>query len=191
MRYQFSALPLPLRERRPRPTFGGGPITVYREAWMPDEPRKEQQWLARMVGEWTYEMEAEAEPGQPPIRDSGPESVRALGDSWVICEARGRTPDGAQATSIMTIGHDPDGGRFQGTFVSSMMTYLWIYQGRLDAAGKLEIDSRGPSYTGEGMMLYRDTIEFLSDGHRVQTSSYQGPDGSWHEFMTTHYRRTG
>lgn len=157
---------------------------------MAEEAREEHRWLARMVGEWTYEMEAEAEPGQPPIRDTGPESVRALGDAWVMCEASGATPDGVPATSITTIGYDPDRGRFQGTFLSSMMTYLWIYRGELDAAGNvLTLDTEGPSYTGEGLMKYRDAIAFESDDHRVQTSSYQGEDGGWHHFMTTHYRR--
>ncbi|WP_420126883.1 DUF1579 domain-containing protein [Longimicrobium sp.] len=157
---------------------------------MPEEPRAEQQWLARMVGEWTYEMEAEGEPGDPPIKDAGSESVRALGNAWVICEASGTTPDGATATSIMSLGYDPERRRIQGTFISSMMTYLWIYDGQLDAAGNvLTVDAEGPSYTGEGMMKYRDTIEMVSDDHRVQTSGYLEADGTWHQFMTTHYRR--
>jgi hypothetical protein len=158
---------------------------------MPEEPRTEQHWLNRMVGEWTYEMEAEVEPGEPPIRDTGPESVRALGDAWVICEAQGTTPDGGTATSLMSIGYDPDRGHFHGTFISSMMTYLWTYEGHLDAAGKvLTLDAEGPAYTGEGMMNYRDAIEFQDDDHREQRSSYQAADGTWHHFMTTRYQRT-
>jgi hypothetical protein len=159
---------------------------------MPVEPqKKEHQWLGRMAGEWMFEMETEAEPGQPPIKDTGTESVRSLGGVWVMCEASGVMSDGGDATSIMTLGYDPDRGRFQGTFLSSMMTYLWIYEGRLDSAENvLTLDTEGPAYTGEGMMNYRDTIEFRADDHRVQTSSYERPDGSWHHFMTTHYRRT-
>ena len=157
---------------------------------MPVEVRAEHQWLQRMVGEWTYEMEAEAEPGQPPIRETGPESVRSVGGVWVMCEAKGTMPEGGDATSIMTLGYDADRQRFVGTFLSSMMTYLWTYDGELDAAGKvLTLNAEGPSYTGQGMMKYRDTIEFDGDDHRVQTSSYQAEDGSWHHFMTTHYRR--
>jgi hypothetical protein len=157
---------------------------------MPVEPRKEHQWLARMAGEWTYEMEAEGEPGEPPIRDSGTESVRSLGGIWMMCEAGAVMPDGTEATSIMTLGYDPDRGRFTGTFISSMMTYLWVYEGELDPPGNvLTLDAEGPAYTGEGMMKYRDTIEFQDDDHRIQKSSYQRTDGGWHEFMTTHYRR--
>jgi hypothetical protein len=136
-------------------------------------------------------MEAEAEPGQPPIRDTGSESVRSLDGVWVICEASGTTPGGDKATSVMTLGYDPDRGRFVGTFVGSMMTYLWIYEGELDPADDvLTLDAEGPSFTGEGMMKYRDSVRFESDGHRVQTSSYQREDGTWHSFMTIHYRRS-
>jgi hypothetical protein len=157
---------------------------------MADPKTEQHRWLGRLVGEWTWEMEAEAEPGQPPITDSGSESVRSLG-VWVIFEAGGTTPQGDDASSIMSIGYDPERGRFQGTFLSSMMTYLWIYEGTLDAAENvLTLNAEGPSYTEEGKMAkYRDTIELRGDDHRVHTSSYQRQDGGWHPFMTTHYRR--
>jgi Protein of unknown function (DUF1579) len=149
------------------------------------------QWLQRLAGEWAWEMEAEGQPGEPPIRESGTESVRSLGP-WAICESTGRTPDGGEATSIMSIGYDPERGRFIGTFLSSMMAYLWLYDGELDADGRvLTLAAEGPSYTGEpGTASYRDTIELVSDDHRVHTSAYQAADGSWHQFMTVHYRRT-
>lgn len=155
------------------------------------EPQQEHQWLARLVGEWTYEMEAEAEPGDPPIRDTGSESVRSLGGVWFLCEATGQMPDGTPATSLMTLGYDPTRQRFVGTFLGSMMTYLWVYDGTLDAAGRvLTLDTEGPDFADETRMArYRDAIEFVDDGHRTQTSAYQREDGTWHEFMTIHYRR--
>ena len=154
------------------------------------EPRKEHQWLERMAGDWTFELEAEGPDGQT-ITDSGTEFVRSLDGLWVLAEGRGETPDGGEAVSIMTLGFDPAKGRFTGTFISSMMTHLWIYDGELDAAGRvLSLDTEGPAYDGEGMAKYRDTIELVDDGHRVHTSSYQREDGAWHPFMTVHYRRS-
>ena len=35
-------------------------------------------------------------------------------------------------TTLMTLGYDPRKKRFVGTFVGSMMTNLWIYDGELD-----------------------------------------------------------
>lgn len=152
---------------------------------------KEQEWLQRVVGDWTFVMEAEGAPGEPPIQDSGKETVRSLDEVWIMCENRGPMPDGREVTNIMTIGYDPAKGRFVGTFISSMMTHMWVYEGELDAAGEtLTLDTEGPSYTEEGTMApYRDTIAFRPDGHREHTSSYQREDGSWHKFMTTVYRR--
>lgn len=157
---------------------------------MPAETQKEHQWLQRLAGEWRWEMEAQGQPGEPPIRDTGTEHVRSLHGVWVLCEATGTTPGGGTDTSIMTLGYDPARGRFTGTFISSSMTHLWIYDGGLEG-DLLTLHTEGPSYTGEpGMAKYRDSIELRGDDHRVHTSGYQAADGTWHPFMTVHYHRT-
>ena len=90
----------------------------------------------------------------------------------------------------MTLGYDPVSKRFDGTFVASVMTHLWIYNGSLDADEKvLTLDTEGPSFTGEGMTKYQDIIEFISDDHRTLSSQAIGPDGQWVKFMRAHYRR--
>lgn len=153
------------------------------------ERQREHRWLERLAGDWTWEMEAEGDPGEPPVRDAGTEHVRSLEGVWILCESAGRMPDGSTATSIMTLGYDPAKARFVGTFFGSMMTYLWIYEGTLEG-DTLTLDAEGPSYTEEGTMArYRDTIELVGDDRRIQRSSYQREDGSWHAFMTNDYRR--
>ena len=91
----------------------------------------------------------------------------------------------------MTLGYDPQRRRFVGTFIGSMMTHLWVYDGVLDAAEKvLTLDTEGPDMAVEGKIAkYKDVIEFKSDDHRVLTSHVLGDDGKWHGFMTAHYRR--
>ena len=157
---------------------------------MQAEPRPEHRWLQRLAGEWTYEGESAGEGGGPPSRHTGTERVRALGGVWMVCEMRGDAPV-ADAESIMTLGYDPDAGRFVGTFVSSMMTYLWRYEGRLDADGTtLTLDAEGPSLTEEGKTgRYRDVIRLDGDDRRTFTSTFLADDGRWREFMTMHYRR--
>ena len=45
---------------------------------------------------------------------------------------------------MMSLGFDPQKGRFVGTFIGSMMTHLWIYDGALDASGQaLILDAEG------------------------------------------------
>lgn len=158
---------------------------------MKAEPQKEHHWLHKFIGEWSFEGECITGPDQPPMKSTGSESVRSIGGLWVMGEGCGETPDGSPATSVITLGYDPQKQRFVGTFVASMMTNLWSYEGALDADGKvLTLDTVGPSFSGDGTMAkYQDIIELRSDDHRVLRSRMQGDDGQWHEFMTAHYRR--
>ena len=155
-------------------------------------PQAEHRWLQRLVGEWTSEAEATMEPGKPPERSKGTEHVRSLGDLWILGEGKGDMPGGGAAAMLLTLGYDPQRKRFVGTWVGSMMTHLWIYDGTLDASGRvLTLDTEGPSMTAPetAMGKYRDVIEFLSDDHRTLTSHVLGDDGTWRKFMTAHYRR--
>ncbi|MBC8114992.1 MAG: DUF1579 domain-containing protein, partial [Candidatus Saccharimonas sp.] len=154
------------------------------------KPQAEHQWLQKLVGEWTVEGECSMGPDQPPSKMTGREVVRSLGGLWTVGE--GEMSDGGTCDSIMTLGYDPQSKRFVGTFIASMMTHLWPYNGSLDAAGKvLTLDSEGPSPAADGTMAkYQDIIEFVSDDHRLLSSQFLGDDGQWHPFMQAHYRRT-
>jgi hypothetical protein len=156
------------------------------------EPQQEHQWLQKLVGDWTSEAECSMGPDKPMEKFTGTESVRSIGGLWMMCEGRGEMPGGGTATTVMTLGYDPVKKRYVGTFLGSMMTHLWIYEGELDPSGKvLTLDTEGPSFTGDGKMAkYKDVIEFKSDDHRVLSSHALGDDGQWHGFMTAHYRRT-
>ena len=153
------------------------------------EPQKEHEWLQKLVGDWTYENEAMMGPDQL-VKSVGTESVRSLGGLWTVAEGTGQMPDGDSFGSVMTLGYDPQTKLFVGTWVGSMMTKLWVYDGELEADGrKLSLYSEGPAMDGEGTAMYRDSIEIVSDDHRILTGELQGPDGTWHKFMTAHYRR--
>lgn len=155
------------------------------------DPQKEHHWLQRLVGEWESEMECVMAPGQPPMKSKGKESVRSLGGVWVLCEGQGEMPDGGVGVTQMTLGYDPARKRFLGTFIGSMMTHMWKYEGELDGGGAvLTLDTEGPSFTAEGKMAqYQDILEIKSDDHRVLSSQVKGDDGQWRRFMTAHYRR--
>lgn len=161
------------------------------------EPQKEHQWLQQLVGEWTYEHECTPAPDQPPVKFTGMETVRSLGGIWVVGEGRGEMPGGGGlAIMIMTLGYDPLKKCYLGTWVGSMMTHMWIYNGQVDAAGKvLTLDCEGPAFSPEGKPIegktakYQDIIEFVSADHRTLSSQTLGDDGKWNRFMTAHYRR--
>lgn len=160
-------------------------------ACMPASPRKEHEWLQQLVGEWTFESECLGEPGKPSEKFHGSEEVKSLGGLWFIGEGEGEMPGGDTGRMRITLGFDPKRNRYIGTWVGSMMTHLWIYDGELDSSGRiLTLNAEGPSFTEEGKMAkYQDIIEIKSSDHRILTSRALGDDGEWAEFMTTHYRR--
>jgi hypothetical protein len=157
---------------------------------MTTEPQKEHQWLQKLVGEWTYETETTIEPFSPPQKFRGIESVRSIEGLWVIAEGQGEM-GGGHATTMMTLGYDPQKQRYVGSWLGSMMTHFWVYEGAVDATGKiLTLEAEGPSMSGDGKMAkYQDVIEFRSDDHRTLTGRVLGDDGKWSDIMTAHYRR--
>ncbi len=167
-------------------------VKAQEEPSMKIEPQKEHEWLQRLVGEWTFEGEMTMGPGKPTEKFSGTESVRSLGDLWILAEGQGEMPEGGLATTLMTLGYDPQRKRFVGTFIMSMMTHLWLYDGGLDAAEKvLTLNTEGPDMSAEGRLArFKDAIEVKSNDHRILTSHMLGEDGKWHKLMTAHYRRT-
>jgi hypothetical protein len=104
-------------------------------------------------------------------------------------------PGGGSATMLMTLGYDPGKKRYVGTWIGSMMTHLWIYDGELDASGRiLTLSSKGPDMLPGALpgrlARYKDVIEIQAADHRILTSHWLGEDGTWRQFMTAHYRRT-
>jgi Protein of unknown function (DUF1579) len=153
------------------------------------DPQKQHRWLDKFLGEWTWESEYSMGADQPLTKTEGIEVVRSLGGLWMIADGEGG-PDGSSGKTIMTLGYDPQSDRFVGTFIGTMMTHLWIYNGSLNAGEKvLTLDTEGPNFSQSSMAKYKDIIEFVSDDHRIMTSQILGDDGNWLQFMTAHYRR--
>ncbi|RYG32815.1 DUF1579 domain-containing protein [bacterium] len=152
------------------------------------EPTEQHRFLTDLVGTWTYASE--------PIEEgtkvfTGTETVRTLGDVWILLEATG---NGAQSdiSSIMTLGYDPAKGRFVGSWIGNSTTEFWPYNGTLSEDRKvLTLASEGPSMSDEGKLgHYRDEFTFVSDDERVLKAYLQKENGEWEHFMTTRYRRT-
>ena len=106
-------------------------------------------------------------------------------------EGTGSMPDGGEARMQMTLGYDPEKSVFRGTWVGSMMTHMFVYEGTLDADQKvLTLETEGPSFKDDGKTArYRDVITLVSANERTLTSFGLQPDGSWSQMMQATYRR--
>jgi hypothetical protein len=149
------------------------------------KPRAEHAFLQRLVGRWRVV------PKGMPDHEDWIEEVRSLSGIWFVAEGRGRMPDGSEAATVLTLGHDSATGRYVGSWIGTMMEYLWVYDGELSPDGStLSLYTTGPSCTETpGLQDYREQLIFTDDDRRLFTSSAKQPDGSWKPFMTAEYFR--
>ena len=154
------------------------------------KPTKEHEWLKQLVGEWTSKGKLMADPNGEPIECEGTETVRAIGGFWVQAEMNSK-PFGEPVTGLMTIGYDPEKKKYVGTWVDSVTSYLWKYEGTLDESGKvLTLEADGPNFTKPGETAkYRDVITIKDKDHKTLTGMAQTEDGKWVTFMTTEFTR--
>ena len=57
------------------------------------EPQQEQEWLMQLVGELNAEVEIFKEPGMPPEKSQGTETVHAIGGFWTMSKNKGTYMD--------------------------------------------------------------------------------------------------
>lgn len=146
-------------------------------------------WLEQLAGEWETEGEAFVAPGEPPLRTKGTESVRRLGDLWIVSEVESRFMD-IPFSAVFTLGYDPETETFVGTWIDSLSSHLWHYEGTLSADGKsVTLAKEGPCIRTPGRdARYRDVIEIRGPNERVLTSRAL-IDGEWETMVTVHSRR--
>jgi hypothetical protein len=153
-------------------------------------PVKEHEWLQQLVGEWQTDAEMFMEPGQPPVKSQGTESVRPIGGFWVLAEYQGTFTD-KPFTGVLSLGYDPQKQKYVGSWIGSMDSQLWRYEGTLDATGKiLTLETEGVCPHAPGKLTkFREVIEIKDKNHRVFTSSMEGEDGKWVTAMICQYTR--
>ncbi len=155
------------------------------------KPVKEHKWLDKLLGNWTYEGEAIMGPDKPTLKSSGSETIRSLGGLWIIAEGVGKMPDGEEGKTFMTLGYNPKTKRFPGSWIGSMMTHMWVYDGEMDKSEKiLTLNTEGPSFTDPSKSAkFQDIIEIVSEDERILRSQFQTETGDWVQFMSTIYKR--
>lgn len=154
-------------------------------------PQKEHQWLNQLAGEWETEGEIHMEPGKPPIKSTGTERARMLGGFWLIANLQGKFMEMSMEARL-TLGYDPEQEKYVGTWIDSMNSYLWNYEGVVDDTGKiLTLDTEGPCpQRGGKLSKFKEVVEIKNRDEREFTSSIQEEDGTWTKLVTVHYRRT-
>lgn len=164
-------------------------------------PTENHHWLKKLLGDWNFTHNcdvksdgSENSTGQPSVI-SGKMTTRMIGELWIELECSGDHPDKQGWTSKFQLGFDSTKNQFVGSFIASMMSNLWIYEGTLNPEGNvLTLNTSGPACDASGQSdgstaNYQDIVELINDDLWTLTSQIQLPDGSWAEFMRSEHRR--
>lgn len=140
------------------------------------KPTPEHAWLQQLVGEWEAEGECWMEPGKPPTKSKGRDTVRAIGGFWAQATFEGDFV-GQPFTGVMTLGYDPEQKRYIASWTDSMTPMLWQYTGKVEG-NVLTLETEG-TCPGDGKLSkFRERIEILSKDRRTLTSERE-VDGKW------------
>lgn len=151
-------------------------------------PAKEHEWLKALEGEWATDGECVTEPGKPQMKMKGTASGKSLGGFWTVLENRGET-FGSPFIGILTLGFDPAKKKYAGTWVDSMGSHQWRYEGAVDASGRmLTLDTEGPCPKTGKTEKFQEKIEVKGKDSWIFTSS-MNEGGKWTQFMRIVYSR--
>ena len=152
----------------------------------------EQALLQSLVGTWTYEFATASNSEYPGVTATGTETVRRIGETWVLIENQGVSRDKRASHTVTTLGVSDETGRFIGTVAGTAVpSTLFIYDGSVGVPeSAIHLETTGPAMTpGNSTDRYRDVIQFLGPDARETIAQLQDKDGEWVEFMRTRYRR--
>lgn len=154
------------------------------------KPIAQHQWLQQFVGHWTSDNEIFMEPGKPAMHTKGTETIRPVGGFWTLSEVKstmGKQP----FNGVMTLGYSPEKQKYIGTWVDSMTSHMWQYEGTVDSTGKvLTLYSEGACpMRPNTISRFKETIELVNKDHKVFKSFIQLDDGQWMPLMSSQAHR--
>ena len=151
----------------------------------------EHRWLQQLTGRWRLTFDPPEGSEHQDGSGAWEENARSLDGTWILAEMTGTMPDGSSATNILSLGYDPARKRYVGSFITSVMTHLWVYEGTLDDTGKvLTLDCEGPDFDTIGRTArYQDIITINDENTRNFSSRIRLADGTWKPVMSCDYQR--
>lgn len=163
------------------------------QAPQPAKPAPEHTFLKKFAGNWDCDNEAFFSPGQPPAKSKGTMKCRMLGNFWVLAdidtEVDEENKDDVEYRGLGTFGFDASKKKYMGTWVDSMSSTMWRYEGKVDG-NKLILLTEGPNpFEQDKTVKARDTWQFKGEDVVVLTSEFVGDDGKYFTVMKATCKR--
>ena len=157
-------------------------MDAYRKLAEPGAPHR---LLAGLTGTWTVSNRVWMEPGSPPVEGSGTcEQKMILGGRYLLQEYTfvDEMP-GETVTAFNLVAFDNHTGRYVSTWIDSMSTGIYYFEGTGSADGK--IISQECSYDDpvKGPCIWR-SVATIKDNDTLEYETYLTPVGGSEEKMS-------
>ena len=136
-------------------------------------------WLRQFEGSWATVAKSPAIGDYPEMVSKGIVTSKVIGESWVVNEHRGQCGE-TPFNAIQTIGYSKQDS-FTGSWVDSIMHYMWQYSGTLDESkNRLTLNANGPDLTDpKKTRKYRDIFEIQSPTEILTLSQMLNDNDQW------------
>ena len=143
--------------------------------------------LAKDVGVWEAEVTVRVSKDAAPQTSGGVMTSHLIGQGrWLVSDFKNET-SGFEGHGIY--GWDPAKGKYVGTWVDSMSTFLQISEGTWDATSNTMTMLCEVRIPGRPPFTMRQTTTTAEPGTHVFRSFLPGADGAEFEMMTVTYRK--
>lgn len=154
-------------------------MEVYQELAVPTAPHK---MLAKLVGEWTTKTRAWMEPDKPPMEGTGAcKQTMLLGGRYLQQDYTGEMM-GNSFTGINLIAYDNHTKKYVSTWVDSMSTGIYYFEGKASPDGKTITQECSYDDPVKGPAVWRSVTKFV-DESTLDYVMYLTPKGGKEEKM--------
>jgi hypothetical protein len=154
-------------------------MEVYRKLAIPGPPHK---MLASLEGSWTTKTRVWTEPDKPPMEGTGMcEQKMLLDGRYLQQEYRGEMM-GSPFTGINLIGYDNHTKKYLSTWVDSMSTGIYYFEGTASPDGKTITQESSYDDPVKGPTVWRSVTRVVDDD-TLEYEMYLTPKGGKEEKM--------
>jgi hypothetical protein len=146
------------------------------------EPGERHQMLAKLSGSWTTRTKGWMEAGQAPIESTGTfEQKMILGQRYLQQEYTSEMM-GSPFNGINVLGYDNYTKKYVSTWIDSMSTGIYFFEGTASADGKIITQECNYVDPVKGPSLWRSVTRIVDD-NTMEYEMYLTPKGGNEEKM--------
>jgi hypothetical protein len=148
-------------------------MEVYKKAGTPGTPHKV---LASMAGSWNTKTRAWMEPDKPPTEDTGTCEQKMLLDGRYLQQEYTGEMMGSRFTGINLIGYDNHTKKYVSTWIDSMSTGIYYFEGTASADGKTITQESSYDDPVRGPTVWRSVTRIVNE-NTLEYEMYLTPKG--------------